>query len=398
MPTDPPAVQVPDELRHLGEFRRVFATTAGAVALSIFRSIIPLLVGAGLIAAAEFWIAARNWKYYLALVFGVLFALQGVRLLVRTAFRLNQKVVLFDRGLAIWRGGRMTAYRWDQIDQVEASVAKAEGAASSFMEFSIRARTDDGEPRTYRFHPAGDPIPDLKGMWQVIDAAAGRGRTASAVAAVQAGEEVTFERTVWGTTVSTQIGVSLFGVRAKPRYGDARFLDWSRVERITVGPPTGTREPGYSAGGIPHLEVFERFHRTEPWVSELTSELPGYQALIEAAEFARQRYADADRELHRERLPAAEALIADGQEFRLGEFGVSKQGFRHAAESFAWDALGPLRFDPDAAVAEFMEKRAFPYGSLTLADRWLLQLVVLAAHYGDDDDEDEEDGEDEGAE
>src|SRR5262245_19036157 len=119
-------LEVPEELRHLGKFRDVFATTAGAVAVSVLRSLVPLALGCGLVALAEFWIVNRNWKYYLAAVIGILLALQGLRLLVRTAFRRNQKVIIFENGIAIWRYGQMAAYRWDQIEQVEALVAKAD--------------------------------------------------------------------------------------------------------------------------------------------------------------------------------------------------------------------------------------------------------------------------------
>ena len=84
MQIDQTQFEVPDELRPLGEFRQVFATTAGAVAFSVVRSLVPLALGCGLFALAEYWIVNQNWKYYLALGIGILLALQGFRLLVRT--------------------------------------------------------------------------------------------------------------------------------------------------------------------------------------------------------------------------------------------------------------------------------------------------------------------------
>ena len=63
-------------------------------------------------------------------------------------------------------------------------------------------------------------------------------------------------------------------------------------------------------------------------MSELTSEIPGYQALIEAAEFAQLRFAEVTQELYREKLPTALAMIAAGQVFSLGRFGISQNGFR----------------------------------------------------------------------
>jgi hypothetical protein len=389
--------EVPDEFRHLGEFRQVFATTAGAMARSVFRSVIPLGVGCGLFALAAFWIVKPNWKYYLAILIGTLFTLQGVRLLARTLRRWNQKVLIFEKGIAISRLRELATYTWDRIEQVEAVVAQAQGAPSSFLSFSFQGRSKNGETRLYNFHPAGDPIPNLKGLWKIIDEEAGRARAASAIATVKAGEEVSFQRTIWGAIVSTQIGISDFGVRVKPRYNDARFVDWSRIEQISVvDQPTVPREQGYTTGGIPHLEITEKFHSDDPWVSELTSDIPGYQALIEAAQFAQRQYAETVEELERERLPAALALIAEGQEFALGKFGICRSGFRHEAETILWPDLGFLNFEKDFLVAPEMGDRTFVYDSLTLADRCLLQMVAQSAPYdhdypdGDDEENDEE--------
>jgi hypothetical protein len=393
---DQSQVEVPDEFRSLGEFRQAFRTTPGAVATSLLRCIPPLALGGGLVALAEYWIVERNWKYYLALVPGVLLGAQAVRVFVRTLLRLRQKVLIFEKGIVVYRSGRMDVYRWDQVEQVEAVVAQAQGAPSSFLSFSFQGRTDEGETRTHNFHPAGDPIPNIKELWQIVEEEAGRGRAAGAIAKVKACEEVTFQRTIWGKVVSTQIGVSLFGIRAKPRYDPDRFLDWSRVDRIAVvDRPTAPREQGYTTGGIPHLEIHQPFDR-KAWVSELTSEIPGYQALLEAAEFALGRYRETLAALHRDRFPAALAVIESGQEFRLGKFGVSRNGFRYDAETFLWDDLGGLRFDKEEVVAPKLGDRTFPYDDLTLEDRWLLHLLELRVHYGDEDpDDDEGDDDDE---
>lgn len=397
---DETPIEVPEEFRDLGEFRQVFATTARAIVASVIRSLVPLALGCGLIAVAE-GIVQRNWKYYLALGIGVLLALRGIRLLIRTLFRRHQKVMIFEHGIAIWRHGETATYRWEQVEQVEAVVAKAQNAPTSFLSFSFQGRSDDDETRTYNYHPAGDPIPNLKGLWKVIEEGAGRGRGASVLAALEAGEEVTFQKTIWGKIVSTQIGVSLFGIRVKPRYDDARFVDWSLIERISiVDTPTAPQDGGYSSGGIFHLEILKKFDSGPPWMSELTSEIPGYQALIEAAEFARLRFADTVLELHREKLPAALAIIAAEREFCVGKFGVRQTGFRHDAETFSWNDLGYLRFDKEVLVAPAMGDRTFAYESLTLADRWLLQMVVQDAHYAHlypdaacvDENEDEEPG------
>jgi hypothetical protein len=388
--------EIPEEFRALGEFREVYATTLGAIALSVFRSLIPIALGTGLFAIAHYWIVNQNWKYYLAVGIGVFLALQGIRLLIRTLLRRNQKVMIFEKGIAVYRHGQVATYPWDRVEQVEATIAKAQGAPTSFMSFSFQGRTEEGETRSYTFHPAGDPIPNLQRLWKVIDEGAGRGRAAAVIEALKKGEEVTFQRTIWGTIVSTQIGISLFGIRAKPRYGEQRFLDWSRVEKISlVDQPTAPQEEGYTTGGIAHLEVIPLYGR-EPWLSELTAEIPGYQALLEATEFARLRFRETFDELQRERLPDALAVIEKGQVFRLGKFGIGQNGFEHDGETISWQDLGYLLLDKDHWAAPNLNNRTFPYDSLPLADRWLLQRLALAVKYGDDDEDEEEEDEDEG--
>ena len=114
--------EVPDEFRDLGEFREVFASTMGAIAFSVFRALIPIALASGLFALAHYWIVNQNWKYYLALGVGILLALQGIRLLVRTLLRRNQKVIIFEKGIAICRHGQVATYPWDRVEQVEAVV------------------------------------------------------------------------------------------------------------------------------------------------------------------------------------------------------------------------------------------------------------------------------------
>jgi len=163
---------------------------------------------------------------------------------------------------------------------------------------------------------------------------------------------------------------------------------------------TRQEEDGYSSGGICHLEVVERFRSEEPWMSELASEIPGYQALIEAAEFARLRCAETIQELHRERLPAALAIITAGQEYCLGKFGISRNNFRYDDETIRWDDLRYVHLDKEELVVSATGNRAFAYDSLTFAERWLLQLVAQLANYDHDhpDEEGEDDDEEPGTE
>ena len=216
VPTDSSPLEVPDELRHLGELRQVFATSAGAVANSVVRALIPLALGGGLIAVAEYWLVAGAWKYYAALGLGLLLALQGVRVLVRTVFRRNQKVLIFEKGLAVWRYGQMATYRWDRWTRSR-PLSRRAGAPTSFLGFSFRGQSDGGEPQTYTYHPAGDPIPNLKVLWTIIEEAAGRGRGAAAIAAVEAGEEVTFHSALSGARSSRRRSASACSASARSR-------------------------------------------------------------------------------------------------------------------------------------------------------------------------------------
>src|SRR4026207_479447 len=129
-PMDQSQIEVPDEFRPLGEFRQAFTATPGAITVSFLRCIPPLAPGGGLVAMAEYWIVDHNWKYYLAVVIGALLLLQTVRVFVRTLLRLRQKVLIFEKGIVVYRSGRMDVYRWDQVEQVEAVVAQAQGAPS----------------------------------------------------------------------------------------------------------------------------------------------------------------------------------------------------------------------------------------------------------------------------
>jgi hypothetical protein len=266
------------------------------------------------------------------------------------------------------------------------------------MSFSFTARSEDGEVQTYRFDPAGDPIPNLQRLWKVIEEAAGHGRAPAVIAALKAGEEVTFQRTIWGTIVSTQIGISLFGIRARPRHGEERFLDWTRIEKISlVDTPTVPREDGYTSDGFDYLEIVQKYFR-EPWLSELACDVPGYQALLEAAEFARCRHAETAEHLRRDKLPAALAMIEKGQVFRLGKFGVGQNGFEYDGETIPWQNLRLLRFDKEQLVVPNLDDRTFPYDSLSLDDRWLLQMVEIAVHYNDDDEDEDDEPEEEESE
>ena len=119
-------------------------------------------------------------------------------------------------------------------------------------------------------------------------------------------------------------------------------------------------------------------------MSELASEIPGYQALIEAAEFARQRYTE-----------TAEQSAPRPTAGRPGRWSPPARSFAWATSASAGPASGTrprssrgansaTRYDKDELVAPAMGDRTFAYGSLTLADRWLLQMVELAAHYDHD--------------
>ena len=50
-------------------------------------------------------------------------------------------------------------------------------------------------------------------------------------------------------------------------------------------------------------------------------------------------------------------------------------------------------FDKEQLAAPAAGDQTFAYDTLTLADRWLLQMVAQSVHYGQDDADDDPDGE-----
>jgi hypothetical protein len=374
-------LDIPDELRPLGEFREVFATTVGGIIQSVIRSLIPLAMGAFLVFAADRWLVGRNWKYYALTFVGGLLVLNGLHRLVRTFLRRNQKVMIFEHGLAIWRRGVLSTYRWEQIDQIEALIARSEGAPSSFLSFRFIGTNDDGTSQSFSYHPAGDPLPNQERLWKLIEDETGKAQVASIIQDLQDGKEVTFERIVWGKTVSTRFDLTSYGIRAKPRYGISKYLDWSNLDSIQVRDLK--------------LVVLHQHLLGEPWESEDLCDVPKYAAMILASEWAKQYQSATYQHIADEQLPVAMEQIQSGNEFTIGQFHMSLTHLRHETFTVGWsDVLYLPSFEENEIIVNATDgQQMLPYGTLTFAERCLLKSVVdkvfVDHHCPDDEDEDE---------
>src|SRR5262245_50529753 len=386
-PTDEP-VEMPDELRGLGEYRQLFQSTGRGLWSSTVRSVLPMLAAAAMVAAAEKWLVPRTWKYYLLCSVAALMFLNGVWILVRTWLRRRQKVAVFEHGVALWRNDVLTAWRWDQIEDVDATFSTSEGAASTLAFFSFVCRSDDGRRTKIRFNPAGDPIPNLRELWRVREEGSARSRIAAVQDEVAAGQEPVFVKKIWGKAVGTKVGISRWGIRATPRYESPRFLDWLRVESVTA-----------DADRVRVAETGEE----DFWLSEPLWELPGYAAMVAAAEHARQEFRNLYEQLRRDRIPAALADLEAGRELVFGKIGVSLRGLSYESGLTAWNDLYSMRMGFDhLSFHQNSSERRLDYEQLDLADRLVLWAVAEAAKlksYAEDDDDDEDEDElDEGEE
>jgi len=306
-----------------------------------------------------------------------------VRILVRTWLRRRQKVAVFEHGVALWRNDVLTAWRWDQVEDVDATFSTSEGAASTLAFFSFVCRSDDGRRTKVRFNPAGDPIPNLRELWRVLEEGSARSRIAAVQEEVAAGKEPVFVKKIWGKAVGTKVGVSRWGIRATPRYESPRFLDWLRVESVTA-----------DADRVRVAETGEE----DFWLSEPLWEVPGYTAMVAAAEHAREAFRTAYEQLRQDRIPAALAELEAGRELVFGKIGVSLRGLSYESELTAWKDLYSMRMGFDHLSFRVQSsERQLDYEQLDLADRLVLWSVADAAQlktYAADDDE-EETGEDE---
>ena len=360
---------MPVGLRWLGVFRRQFEASGSGALSAITRGLVPMAVAAILIAAGETWLVPRNWKYYILCAVAAAIFLNGLRVVIQAWRCRQQKVAIFEHGFALWRNGSHSAFRWDQIEEVE--------VGESFLGFAVICRTDDGQRTKLRFDAGADPTRDLRDLWRELGEQLSRHRILAALKMVDAEEEAVFVQNIWGKEVGTKIAVSWLGIRATFRFGDTRFLEWSQVAAVRVD--------------AERLIVTEKKDGS-PWLNESVMETPGYVALVAAANHAQQAYLELAERLGRDRIPALLEALDTGQELIFGSFSVSLRGVRYESELTDWNDVLDVRMERDhLAVRAYPADRRLDYGALSLADRLTLRAVVeRALERAEADDEDEE--------
>ncbi|HKQ72159.1 MAG TPA: hypothetical protein VJ810_00430 [Blastocatellia bacterium] len=348
---------MPVELRWLGAFRMQFEASGRGVLSTVTRGLFPMAIAAILIMMAEKWLLPRDLKYYLLCAGAAAIFLNGLRVVIQALRRRHQKVAIFEHGFTLWRNGDLSAFRWDQIEEIEVS--------ESFFGFAVNCRTDDGRRTKIRFDAATDPTSNLRDLWRELEEQSSRHRILVIQKKLYADEEAVFVRKVWGRDVGTKIGVSLMGIRATPRYGKARFLDWSQVEAVKVD--------------AERLIVTERDFDS-PWLNESVMEVPGYSALVAVAEQSRKEYLDSLEQLGRDRIPTLMATLDTDQELVFGPFGVSLRGLRHESKMIMWNEINAVQIERDHLdVRAHPEGHRLNYGALSLADRQMLWAAVERA-------------------
>ncbi|MGH9934822.1 MAG: hypothetical protein ACREAM_01170 [Blastocatellia bacterium] len=363
---------MPVGLRWLGAFQRQFEASGRGVLSAMMRGLVPMAIAAILIAVGETWLVPRNWKYYLLCAVAAAIFLNGLRVVIEAWRSRQQKVAIFERGFALWRNGGHLAFRWDQIEEVEVS--------ESFFGFAVICRTDDGRRTKLRFDAGADPTRDLRDLWRELEEQSSRHRILAALKMVDAEQEAVFVQNIWGKEVGTKIAVNWLGIRATYRFGDTRFLEWSQVAAVRVD--------------AERLIVTEKGDDS-PWLNESVMEVPGYVALVAAADHARQAYLGLSEPLGRDRIPALLEDLDTGQELVFGSFSVSLQGLRYESELTDWNDVLDVRMERDhLAVRAYPADRRLDYGVMSLADRLTLRAAVeRALERAEADDEDEmEDG------
>lgn len=362
---------MPVELRWLGGFQREFEASGRGVLSGVMRGLFPMVIAAIMIVAGETWLVPRNWKYYLLCAAAAGIFLNGLRVVTQALRRREQKVAIFEHGFTLWRNGVLSAFRWDQIEEIDVS--------ESFFGFAVICRTDDDRRTKIRFDAAADPTQDLRELWRELEEQSSRRRIPAVLKMIEADEEAVFVRKVWGKEVGTKIGVNWLGIRATPRYGEPRFLEWPCVAAVTAD--------------AERLIVTER-EDDNPWLNESVMEVPGYAALVAAADNARQTYLNLLKQLGQDRIPALLAALDTGQELVFGAFGVSLRGLRHGPELTNWNDVVETQMERDHLdVSAHPANRRLDYGALSLADRLMLWAAVERAQYlaeADDEDEMEE--------
>ena len=364
-PFDP--ASLPAELAGLGEFRRLYETSGRSVMMTVWRGLFPLPFAVGMIVTAELWLTPRTWKYYLLVALGAAMFLNGVRVIIQAIRRRRQKIALFQDGFALWRNDNLKVYPWEQVEEIDSS--------PQFFGFTIVCRTPEGKRDKIHFNTSTDPTQNLLDLWRDVEELWGMAKLPAVLKTIADGGEAEFVRKIWGKIVGTRFGVSRMGLTAKPRYGETKFISWFDVERVHV-------ESMF-------LVVSEKTDPL-PWQSEPLLDVPGFAALVAAAEQMQREYLERFDEVGVERIPAAIAAIDAGQDLAIGEFGISPRGLKIGSETHPWESIKYFERQCDhiAAIADPDPVR-LEYGTLNLADRIVLYSAIVHARFKDEPEDDE---------
>jgi len=120
------------------------------------RGLLPVATALVLFAVGEIWLVHRDWKYYLLAAVAAAMFLNGVRVVILAWQRRRQKLATFEHGFAHWRNNVLKIYRWEQVEEVDATPA--------FFGFTIVCRSDDGRRDRIHFDTSSDPTQDLRGL------------------------------------------------------------------------------------------------------------------------------------------------------------------------------------------------------------------------------------------
>lgn len=370
---------LPAELRELGAFRRLYETSGSSVFATVRNGLFPMPFAIGLIVAAQIWLAPPDWKYYLLIALGGVMFLNGLRVVIQALRRRRQKIATFEDGLAIWRNDALKVFRWDQVEEVDTS--------PQFFGFTIICHNDEGRREKIHFDTSTDPTMDHRGLCREAEELSAKAKLPAVLKTIAAGEEAEFVRRVWGKIVGTRIGLSRMGISQKPRYGSTQFVPWSEVEHVMID------------GEV--LRVTEKSD-SRTWCSQKLLDLPGYAAIVAAAEPTKRAFMEQVEQVEKERAPNAFAAIEAGQEVTFGNIGVSLRGLRVSSENHTWLTIFEVdrHFDHIAIDAD-PEGFRLEYGPLSLADRIVLYSAVVHARdkansEGSEDDFDDDDEEKEG--
>lgn len=257
---------MPAELRELGEMQRVFDSTPSSFGASLARGIFPITVSLVMVVIGEIWLVPRTWKYYLLVGIAIVMFLNGVRVVVQSMLRRNQKVALFEKGFALWRNDVLTSHRWDSVEQVYAVFSRGDDSQrGAMLSFTVTCKDEGDERSKVHFDPAGDPTANLLELYREMEERSCQSRIPAAIAKFEQGDTLSFGKELSRANVGPRVNLDKIGIHYQPRHGSADTLEWERVVSIDV-----------IKGRLMVMEIEEE----DPWLDVAADELPGSPTLV----------------------------------------------------------------------------------------------------------------------